>query len=772
MSKTFTLYSANCTGMESNCNYPNPVEVNGIDTLRTAVSRDYVVAKFKNSYRNTANFMSANCLCKDCDNDHSDNPQDWVTPEDVRQAFPDVPLAVHYSRNHMKPKRGKAPRPKFHCVLLIDEVTDHEEYKRLAKLAHEVFPYFDTRAEDAAHFFFGTQNPQVEYWPGTITLNECIDMYHPDADEDAFWNLEETHDSTIPEGSRNATMSRFAGCVLKRFGDTEEAHQAFLQRAEKCVPPLEDAELATIWRSAQSFYQRISQDENYVPPEKWNTEDAPRFTYEPDDRSDVGQARMLAKYFGQELRYSPATDYIRYDGACWQETKPGAQAVVHALTDLQLEEAENAVAEATKQLKETGAQALIQGMGRKKAETLMNDAQREAFYALLRAENYRAYVLRHRESRYISSTLKEARPVLEITPSMLDKDAFLLCTPDATYDLHKGIAGARPHDPNDFITKMTSYSPSNKGAQIWLDALNTFFCGDQVLIKYVQRVAGIVCIGQVFEEGMIIAYGDGRNGKSTFWNTLARVMGSYSGNISADTLTMSCKRNVKPEMAETKGKRLLIASELQEGNRLNDSMVKQLTSTDPVYAEKKYKDPFSFIPSHTLVLYTNHLPKVGAKDDGIWRRLIVIPFNAKIQGNSDIKNYTEYLCENAGGAIMKWMIEGAEEVIQMEYKVPLPKCVEDAIAAYKAQNDWLGHFLDECCEIGEGLTAKSGELYAAYRTYSATNGEYIRSTTDFYAALENGGYTRTKVRSGMLVNGLKLALQKNDPVDEFPDFLN
>ena len=362
--------------------------------------------------------------------------------------------------------------------------------------------------------------------------------------------------------------------------------------------------------------------------------------------------------------------------------------------------------------------------------------------------------------------------MLEITPSMLDKDAFLLCTPEATYDLHKGIAGARPHDPNDFITKMTSYSPSDKGTQIWQDALNTFFCGDQVLIKYVQRVAGIVCIGQVFEEGMIIAYGDGRNGKSTFWNTLARVMGSYSGNISADTLTMSCKRNVKPEMAETKGKRLLIASELQEGNRLNDSMVKQLTSTDPVYAEKKYKDPFSFIPSHTLVLYTNHLPKVGAKDEGIWRRLIVIPFNAKIQGNSDIKNYTEYLCENAGEAIIKWMIEGAEEVIRLEYKVPLPKCVEDAIAAYKAQNDWLGHFLDECCEIGEGLTAKSGELYAAYRTYSATNGEYIRSTTDFYAALENGGFTRTKTRSGMLVNGLKLALQKNDPVDEFPDFLN
>ena len=149
-------------------------------------------------------------------------------------------------------------------------------------------------------------------------------------------------------------------------------------------------------------------------------------------------------------------------------------------------------------------------------------------------------------------------------------------------------------------------------------------------------------------------------------------MGSYSGNISADSLTMNCKRNVKPEMAETKGKRLLIAAELEEGTRLNTSIVKQLCSTDSIFAEKKYKDPFSFTPSHTLVLYTNHLPRVGAKDTGIWRRLIVIPFKAKIEGKSDIKNYTEYLCENAGEAVMKWMIEGARQAIELGFKLPFP----------------------------------------------------------------------------------------------------
>ena len=216
---------------------------------------------------------------------------------------------------------------------------------------------------------------------------------------------------------------------------------------------------------------------------------------------------------------------------------------------------------------------------------------------------------------------------------------------------------------------------------------------------------------------MIIAYGGGANGKSTFWNTIFRVMGTYAGKLSAESLTMKCKRNIMPEMAELKGRRLIISSEMQEGMRLNTSVVKQLCSTDEIQAEKKYKAPFHFVPSHTLVLYTNHLPKVGANDDGIWRRLVVIPFNAKITGSSDIKNYADYLYENAGEYVLKWIIEGAGKAMKLDFKIPLPKVVEDAIARYREDNDWLGQFLDDCCELDESFTAKSGELYQAYRSY-------------------------------------------------------
>ena len=126
--------------------------------------------------------------------------------------------------------------------------------------------------------------------------------------------------------------------------------------------------------------------------------------------------------------------------------------------------------------------------------------------------------------------------------------------------------------------------------------------------------------------------------------------GKLQRNISADALTVNCKRNVKPEMAELKGKRMIIAAELQEGMRLNTSVVKQLCSTDPILPRRNSKH-HSTLNLHTLVLYTNHLPKVGASDDGTWRRLIVIPFHAKIQGSKDIKNYTQHLVDNAGGAV-------------------------------------------------------------------------------------------------------------------------
>lgn len=752
----FTLYSADVIGNPGNCSYPHKQVIFDEDSLKSAISHDYVCAEYKNSYRSGNNFIGSDCLPVDCDNDHSENPEDWVTPEDVMQAFPNVTFAVHYSRSHNKVKNGKPARPKFHIIFPIDYVTDSALYKDMKKLVNSMFPYFDDNALDSARFFFGTSNAKVKIYPGSMNLSEFLN-------EDVFdenMSNEQHRNTAIPEGSRNATMSRFAGRIIKKYGDGDKAYQAFIEEATKCVPPLESSELATIWHSAQRFYNRISQQDGYIPPKLYNDTES----YKPKDFSDVGQAEVLAKHFSSELRYSPATHFIRYSNHYWQESEPGAQAVAHELTRRQLKEANNDLTEALDKIKNCGAQNILDSTSRSKAEQLMNDEQLKVYEEYQSAKAYHAFAIKRRDSKNITSTLKESRPMLEISPKDLDADCFALCTPKATYDLRKGMVGAREHSPEDFITKITSVSPSQKGMQLWLDSLKLIFQNNQELIDYVQMICGLAVIGKVYVEALIIAYGDGRNGKSTFWNSISRVLGLYSGNISADTLTVGCRRNIKPEMAEIKGKRLLIAAEMQEGARLNDSTVKQLCSTDDIFAEKKYKDPFSFTPCHTLVLYTNHLPRVSATDDGIWRRLIVIPFNAKITGESDIKNYSEYLYDNAGEAILSWIIEGARKVIELGYQIPVPKCVQEAISEYRSQNDWFAHFIEDKCEVGKGFKESSSVLYQTYRNYCIDTNEYVRNTADFYFALENAGFERVMQNRKRYFKGLRICT--DDDVEE------
>jgi len=471
-----------------------------------------------------------------------------------------------------------------------------------------------------------------------------------------------------------------------------------------------------------------------------------------------------------EVCYTEATGFLRNNEIYWMESRQRPIAAMMEHTDAQLEEAGGLIEGALDRLEDLGIPRGLAMAGGKKLLEGMTSEQVAVYSEYVNAKSYYAFVMKCRNMKGLKAAMEAAMPLLEKQPDELDSNPFLLNTPTATYNLTEGLTGTKEHDPEDYITKVTTVSPDDVGADIWQDTLDLIFCGDKDLVDYVQRIVGMAVIGKVYIEALIIAYGEGRNGKSTFWNAIARVLGSYAGNMSADALTVGCKRNVKPEMAELKGKRLIIAAELEEGMRLNTSVIKQLCSTDAVYAEKKYKVPFSFIPSHTLVLYTNHLPKVGASDAGTWRRLIVIPFGAKIEGDSDIKNFADYLVDHAGGAILSWIIEGSRKVITEGFNIKPPKVVRDAVAAYREDNDWLGKFLDESCVMDESYQEKSGDLYKAYRSYCINMHEYTRSTGDFYAALEQAGYHKQKTKNGAMVYGLML--KSDDFTEEFPDFLN
>lgn len=741
-----TMYTANVAGQTSNVHYPNKHAVTTAADLETVAKFDHVAAEYAGSKRSNAGFLSADCLVMDVDNDHTDTSEEWITPEKLAELMPGVGFMTATSRNHMKPKGAQSARPRFHVYFPIAPLHDAGVYAGLKKRLSARFSFFDANAVDASRFIYGHHTPEVTSHDGDRLLDAWLD----EADEIDVFAAFDASTQAIGEGSRNATLSRFAGRVLVRYGQCAQARDLFDRKASLCEPPLSGDELESIWNSACRFATKVAADPSYVSPEVYEQLTSLR----PDDFTDVGQATILASEYAGRICYSPATAWMAYENGVWEENEPKVQHIVQELTTRQLEQAQGELEKVTERAGEVGVTAMLVAMSKTKALAAFNREQTRVYQQMVAVQEWLKFIYKCRSDRTIVAVMRQARPLALIDPQVLDADPYLLNTPSATFDLRDG--SRRPHDPADMITKQTAVDPADGGKQIWLDSLNVTFGGDSELIGYVQRVCGLAAIGKVLLEALIIAYGDGNNGKSTFWNTIARVLGTYSETISSEVLIAGKKNNAKHEMAETRGRRLLIAGENDEGVRLSTSTTKQLASTDKIAAEKKYKDPFSFTPSHTLVLYTNHLPRVGAMDTGIWRRLMVIPFEQTITPAADIKNYADYLFEQAGGAVLAWIMEGAHLIHSEDYRLTPPRQVVEASEAYRAANDWFAHFLDECCEIGNGLSEKSGELYATYRTWALARGDYARSTTDFAAALEKAGHAKHRTNQGVRVTGLRL----------------
>ena len=178
-----TVYAANCRGNVQNSSYPNRIEINCAADLQRAAQYDHVCAEYRDeavkrtrpdgtqyavnvkAHRSMTAFVKADCLPVDLDNDHSDNPADWKTLEDIQTAFPGVDFYAIPSRNHNKPKNGKSARPRYHIYFPIDVVTDAAAYRRIKETVLAIFPYFDHNAKDAARFLFGVDEPEV------ITIN-------------------------------------------------------------------------------------------------------------------------------------------------------------------------------------------------------------------------------------------------------------------------------------------------------------------------------------------------------------------------------------------------------------------------------------------------------------------------------------------------------------------------------------------------------------------------------------------------------------------------
>lgn len=263
-------YLAGCVGDVFNCQYNTELRASSTEEIKAAVAYDHVNIKFKDNYRSVDNFECAEVVTFDNDNDHSDNPDDWIDTAEAKELFHNLDFVLTTSRNNMKQKNTKSPRPRYHLTFRVDVIKDPSAFSAFMKKVQTIFPFFDENALDAGRFFYGNPDTEVIIHNGGKSLTEFVAEWES---EQAFAEL----DGVIPDGRRNSTLSLIAGKTIKRHGDTDHAYKMFLQYADKCDPPLTDSEVDRIWHSAQKFYKKVKMQPGYISPEEYNSPKEPHW---------------------------------------------------------------------------------------------------------------------------------------------------------------------------------------------------------------------------------------------------------------------------------------------------------------------------------------------------------------------------------------------------------------------------------------------------------------------------------------------------------------
>lgn len=311
------------------------------------------------------------------------------------------------------------------------------------------------------------------------------------------------------------------------------------------------------------------------------------FDVRPADYSDAGNANVFQAYYRGLLAWCDALGWLYFNGKNWEKNEHKAVGKAIALTEEMLNDAsiEMTLARHKQGEAETAAAQGLDGAA---------DELKKAKEAVVKARKYLQHAINSRNAPRVMGMMKLAANDMVVPAEYLDADPFALNTPEGEVDLRTGKLTPHGIDtPYHWCTNITKASPDNEvndGWMMWYKFLETILCNDNYLAEFLQQVAGMALIGAVYHEGIMIAHGGGRNGKSTFFNALADVLGNYAGTIDVKVLTTD-RQNKGAALATLRGKRLVIAGELEEHQRLSTSTLKQLASTDKLTIEEKFKQP-------------------------------------------------------------------------------------------------------------------------------------------------------------------------------------
>jgi putative DNA primase/helicase len=526
----------------------------------------------------------------------------------------------------------------------------------------------------------------------------------------------DTSDLTkIASGERNDTLFRLACRLRRQLNDDRLAVEASVRAYNtfRCSPPLDEVEISKIIDSAWR------QDHTDADIARMLTTAAGI-----RNLTDDGNAHRLVDYHGADLRYVPTWGWMRWVGHAWVGDSEG----------LSVQDRARLVNEDIRREIDQVSEQDLQDRLRKWAGQSEGVGRIEAMMKLAKSDSR---ILRAHEAFDVSGTLLSCRNgVLDLTTGQL-----------------------RDHAPDDYITRCTNvdYDPD---AQLdeWEAFVHHACDDDPDLVSYVQRAAGYSLSGSVTEECFFVIVGPAASGKSTFVSGMQAALGEYAGSFASDTILLRGQQSRREsDLATTIGRRFVSVVEMPEGERLDESVVKQLTGGDAVTARFLFKNPFTFKPQYKLWIATNHEPRIN--DDAIWRRIKRIPFPRGLPSGQRNPRVKELISnpEVGGRAVLAWAVRGYQ--MYLKERLYEPDRVVRETQAYHMRQDKIGQFLDEVGSVsGEAEhRLEMTDLYMRYTSWCSVTGERAWTMSSFASRLDGRqGITTTRLNGQHWVRGIKL----------------
>lgn len=362
--------------------------------------------------------------------------------------------------------------------------------------------------------------------------------------------------------------------------------------------------------------------------------------------------------------------------------------------------------------------------------------------------------------------LESARsePGIRIMPDAFDRDPWLFNVQNGTIDLRTGTL--QKHDPKDHLRKVSpaAFDPAAE-APVWRGFLSSIMNDDAELVAYLQRWAGYTLTGVIRDHVLPVFFGAGRNGRSTFINAMADILGPYMVALPEGMLMHRKSQPHPTELMMLAGARLATSNEINSDAQLAEQRVKSLTGGDTFAARGMYQDFRQIEPTHKLVLITNHRPEVRDTSPAMWERIHLVPFERTFDHNErDPELGSKLKAESAG--ILRWAVEGCLEWQRRGQRIDPPQAIRSATEDYRTEADVVGRFIAERCEVAKGLSVATSKLYSAFTQWAESGKEPTLPLRRFGEELSSRGFKAVKGAKGMRSReGIKVRPNDDEDMD-------